>query len=93
MARPKKQTIEKETSVIVTLDTAGLKYTGKGETIHDALKNLPLTYLDVKAKGVITVVSGDKRCERLFYLQPLKALIANKLRKIGYAKQLEALLK
>jgi hypothetical protein len=76
----------------VTLDMAGQLYFGKGQTVFDAITNLPLTYLDVKTKGELTVQKGNAITKRLLYLKPLRMIIANKLRRNGIAKQLDYLI-
>ena len=77
----------------VHLDMSGNVYDATGDTAQEAFTNLPVTFMEVKTKGVITLIYGEKSAERLFYLRPLKALIAGKVRKIGIAKQMESMLK
>lgn len=82
-----------QTKTFAILEMGGEQYKGIGESVHEAIQNLPLDYTQVKTKGVLTITQGKKKCERLFYLRPLKALLASKIRKIGYAKQMEMTLK
>lgn len=69
------------------------KYKGEGKTIFDAISDIPLTYLEIKTKGVIKIEKGRKNAEKLFYMQPLRAIFANKLRRHAWAKNLETLIK
>ena len=70
-----------------------ITYKGKGETIFDALGNIPRHYTDVKTKGVIEVSDGSKKAEKFFVMKQLRMLLVNDLRRSGWAKQFEALLK
>ena len=53
----KKQKQKEQYTVI--LEMAGEKYKYKAETINEALENLGLSWVDIKAKGVI-IVSKNK---------------------------------
>ena len=76
----------------VKLQMAGIEYKGTGETIAEALLSLPLSWENIKAKGVITVKDGKKSCERLFVIKQLKRMFANKLTMQMQAKRLELFL-
>jgi len=76
----------------VKLLMAGIEYKGTGETIAEALSSLPLSWENIKAKGVITVKDGKKSCERLFVIKQLKRMFANKLTMSMQAKRLELFL-
>lgn len=95
MARPK--TIKPEIKEIekynINLSMGDKVFESTGDTAHDAIKNLPLNFMDVKAKGNITLSFSGKSHTRLFTLILLRKLIANKMFKVGVAKQMEALLK
>lgn len=94
MAKQKKTILPvTQTKTFAVLNMAGTEYKGTGATIFEAMDNIPLDYTKIKTKGVLTITQGNKKCERLFYLRPLKALFAGKVRKIGQAKQMEHLLK
>ena len=89
----KKKTIKKVLpKYTAVLDMAGNKHTGEGETIFDALTNIPLDYINIKAKGVITVSNGKKSVDKLFFLRPLRILFVNKLRRHSWAKNFQVLL-
>ena len=77
----------------VKLSMAGIEYKGFGETITEALLSLPLSWENIKAKGVITVKDGKKSCERLFVIKQLKRMFANKLTMSMQAKRLALFLK
>ena len=76
----------------LTLVTSGYKYEMKGKTILDALNKIPLEWNDLKAKGTITVSQGKLSYEHLFYLRPLRRLLANKLNRLMWGKRLQILL-
>lgn len=88
MPRPKKVKIE---NFKLVLDTGGQKYEVEGKTAHEALSNLTLDYTQVKTKGTITISKDNKTYEQFYYLSQLRKLLANKIRKIGFARQLELL--
>jgi hypothetical protein len=95
MARPKK-IIEKAPEDLkyhVKLDMGGKVYESTGDTAHEAISSLPLTFMEVKAKGVFTLTHDGKTSSKFFYLTQMRRIIANKMVKIGIAKQLESLLK
>ena len=75
-----------------TLEMAGIKYEGEGETIFDAIHALKLEWHDIKAKGVLTITHGNHKVEKLFFLKPLRRIFANKLTMRFWAKNLERLL-
>ena len=75
------------------LQMSGLEYKTTGETILDALNALPLSWNQIKAKGLITLKDGKKSCERLFVIKQLKKMFANKLTMGLQAKRLELFLK
>lgn len=74
------------------LEMSGLEYKTTGETILEALLALPLTWNEVKAKGLITVKDGKRSCQRLFVIKQLKKMFANKLTMSLWAKRLELFL-
>ena len=74
-------------------DEAMSTYVGEGETIFDALSNIPRKWNEIKTKGVIGVTDGTPQTQKLFYLKHLRMLFANHLRRKGWAMQLEDLLK
>ena len=77
----------------VSLEMVGKKFTKTAETIDEALANLGLKWVHIKAKGVVTISQGSKSYEHLFYLQTLKRIFANKLTRRLWAKRLEVLFK
>lgn len=77
---------------LAILEMADNKYTGQGKTIFDALDALKLEWQQIKAKGVITIMHGNKKVEKLLYLKPLRRIFANKLAKQLWARNLERLL-
>ena len=73
----------------VALKTGGLEYLGEGETIYDALSNLPLDWTQIKLKGTLIVSEGDKTHEKNFFVKPLRMIFANKGRRMGVARQFQ----
>jgi hypothetical protein len=77
----------------IRLDMGGKVYEATGDTAHEAIASLPLTFMETKAKGVLTLSHDGKTSSKFFYLTQMRRIIANKMIKIGIAKQLESLLK
>ena len=73
--------------------TGNLTYTAGGKTVYEAISNLPIDYTGIKTKGVITLSKGKKNIEKFFYMKQLRMMLANHLRRQGWAKQLEDLLR
>ena len=92
--RPKKIVEPKvELPFKATLETNNTIYKSEGISMYEAISNFPLTHTQVKTKGVMTITKGEQKTEKLFYLRPLRMLFASKLRRYGFARQLEGLLK
>ena len=81
------------TKATAILEMAGNVYKGEGETIAEALKAIPLDYMQVKHKGLLKVSQDGKSFERLFQLLPLRRLFANKIYKEHWASQVIKFLK
>ena len=77
----------------VSLETCGQMYKAESETLEKAIANLPVSYVDIVGDGEITVSKGDKEHKRFFFMKPLKALLANEIRRAGYTEQMEFFLK
>jgi len=81
---------------VAKLEMLGENYEGKGKTSVEAINSIPITFLDVKGKGTITLIKkqGKKetKSQRFLYARPLRRLISNKVLKIGLANNLEKLL-
>jgi hypothetical protein len=69
-----------------------LQYTGEGKTIYDALSSIPLDWTQIKSKGIIKILKGNKETEKFLYLKPLQRLFANKLNRQLWAKNFNLLL-
>ena len=91
MPKTKKVKQPKEKNFKLILDANGQKYEAEGKNIHDALSNFKLDYTQVKTKGTITVIKDNKKYEHFYYLAQLRKLLASKVRKFGFARQLELL--
>jgi len=77
----------------LNLKTSGIDYKSKGETIDEALANLGMEWYQLKAKGVITIIKGKLKLEKLFIMGELRKIFANKITRATQAKRLELLLK
>ena len=75
------------------LEMAGQIHKGEGETFVEALNSIPLTYLDIKYKGVLKVSNGGRSFEKFFFLKPLRRFFANKMVRLQCANQFERLMK
>lgn len=71
---------------------AGNKYEGKGETIFDAIYDIDLEWHDIKAKGILTIIQGKHKAEKLFYLKQLRRIFANDLTMRMWAKRMSLFL-
>jgi hypothetical protein len=76
-----------------TLETQGLKFEGKGESIDEAIADIGLDYIKIKAKGIITIQDGKRKAEKLFMLRQLRRMFLNDLTRKLWAKRLELFLK
>jgi hypothetical protein len=65
-----------------TLKIAGKEYNASGKTIDEALQAIPITWMDIKGKGVMTVSNGKQTIEKIFYLKQMRRMFGNKLGKI-----------
>ena len=74
------------------LEGRNLRYEGKGETIFEALSNIPANYTQIKKRGIIEVSDGQKTVESLLQMQPLRILLNNHLRRSGWARHFNNLL-
>jgi hypothetical protein len=75
----------------ITLETCGLKYKGKGETVLEAIESLGLEWNQIKAKGTITISKGKKSLSHFFPLMQIKRIFANKYNRLLWSKRLEIL--
>ncbi len=76
----------------VVLVMAGNDYTGKGKTLLDALNDIKIDWIQIKAKGVIRVSKGKQSIERLFQMKQLRRIFVNKIMRLVGAKRLELFL-
>ena len=75
----------------ITLETCGIKYKAKGETILEAIDGLGLDWPQIKAKGVMTVTQNKNSLEHLFVMAQMKRIFANKYFRLLWAKRLTLL--
>jgi hypothetical protein len=72
----------------LTLEMSGEKYKTTGGTINEAFLALPLSWENIKAKGLVTIKDGKKSCQHLFVIKQLKRIFANKLTMMMWSKRL-----
>lgn len=77
----------------VLLKANETEYKSQGDTIFQALENIPLRYNELKTKGTLWITRGQATIERFFPFLILRILLGGKIRKQGYAKQFEMMLK
>ena len=77
----------------VTFNANNAIFKAKGETIFEAVSDIPLSSLDLKTKSDIIVKYGQKTATKHFSLFQGRALLRNHLRRAGFTNQLEALLR
>jgi len=87
---PLEPTFDKTTAILQANNT---EYLAEGESVLEALNNLPVHYLELKTKGTIFVTRGEHTVQRFFFPKPLKFLIRNEARRQYWAQLLEAELK
>lgn len=67
-------------------------YKSEGDTMLEALINIPLDVSELKTKGTIAFEKEGNRIEKFMYFMPLRWLLGGKIRKQGYANQFEKML-
>ena len=82
-----------KTTCQAVLEMAKKIYQGEGDTLHEALKAIPLVDTDIKHKGTIKMTKDGKSFERHFPLMPLRRMFANKIYREHWAHQVEKFLK
>jgi len=65
---------KKKKAFQIQLETGGQTYKAEGITLVEALNAIPLTWLDIKYKGMLKARKGDQIFERFFYPKQLKIL-------------------
>lgn len=77
----------------VNLEANNTVYKAEGDTVFDAIGNLPINALELKTKSTVKVTDGKKKAELNLVLMQGRAMLRNHLRRQGFVYQLEALLK
>lgn len=72
----------------IKLTTSGKEYETKGKTIAEALEKFDLSWENIKAKGTVTLIDGDKTYEHLFNMKVLRRIFSNKIVLQTWAKRL-----
>lgn len=80
------------TMITATLNVNKENYSGKGETVYEAVSNIPIEWQNLKTKGIIKVSKGKKSAERIFQLLLLRNIFRSKMYKQAQVKNLEWLL-
>ena len=77
----------------VEVEMASGSFKGEGGTVEEAFMNVPLTFMQVKYKGVVSVKKDDKKDEILFMMPQLRRMFATKTARIHWAHQIEKFVK
>lgn len=73
----------------VKVEIIGKKFPAKeGKTVEQALTNLGLTWENIKGKGTITVIKGNKKYVHLYTKPQLVRIFSNKIAKAVQARNL-----
>lgn len=83
---------QKKNNYLVLLEANKDTYKAEGETIFEALENIPLTWDKIKTKGVLTIKKDKAEANRLYTLVQIRRILANKLAKVGCAKNFNTLI-
>lgn len=78
--------------VKISIKILGEEWEQEGKTIEEALSKFPLSWDNIKGKGVLTVTQGKKSHEHMFNMKVLRRIFSNKLIMAHWAKNLEMLL-
>ena len=84
--------MKKEPIYKVVLEANNTEYKSEGETMLEALRNIPLEYNQLKTKGMLSFSKGKLKGEKFMYFMPLRVLLGGKLRKVGWARMFDHLL-
>ncbi len=76
-----------------TLESTGQVWEGEGDTAFDAFKAIPVTYLNIKNKGLLKLQYKGREAERFMFMRPLRRVFVNKLAMAFVANTLEKYLK
>lgn len=77
----------------VTLETTGIVFKSSADDLQEAIFGLGVEWHNIKAKGVLTVLKGKQRVEKLYIITKLRRIFSNKIVRQTEAKRLELLLK
>ena len=83
---------KKNNMIKATLEVNRKEYEGSGENIIEAIGNLPITMIEAKTKGRITIQEGDREVYRDLVLKKVRRMLGSKFGKILMAKDLGVLL-
>lgn len=76
----------------IVLETAGVLYESEGNTLEEALANLPIEWIKIKMKSILKISKGNKSYEHLFNIARMRSILVNKLSREIWAKRLEEFL-
>lgn len=74
------------------LEMGDKTWNAKGKTAIEAFQALPMTVLDIKLKGVLTLEDKKRKTTRVIMSNGLKRFVANKFVRIQTAKNFEKIL-
>jgi len=83
----------KKSKAVVEVEMPSGTVKGEGETIEEAMLNVPLNFLKVKYKGTVKVSKDGKSANKFFPILALRKIFATRISKIHWAHQIEKFLK
>ena len=76
----------------ITIEVLDKKWTKSGDTIYQTLTKFPLSWEQIKGKGMLTVKYGKLKHEQLFGMPTLRRIFMNKISRAMWSKRLGLLL-
>jgi hypothetical protein len=84
---PSKKNVS-ETGYYIELDTNGVKYTGVGTSVLEALESMDVPP-KLSNKAIVRASHGKKHTEILLPVFPLRRLFSNSIRRLMWSKWVE----
>ena len=81
-----------ENNYKITISVLGNEWSEEGKTIHYTLDKFPLTWEQIKSKGVVVVTKGNLKRTQLIPGVTLRRILSNKIMKAVWSKRLKLLL-
>ena len=77
----------------IILSANNTEYQSEGVSMLEALRNIPLTYIQLKTKGTLFITKGKLKLEMFYNLKMLRRLLAMKVVKDLRAIEFDKLLR